>query len=280
LESSEKNVTVLSLCKAANMSRNNWYKGRSNRQKKKVDESLVVELVKRERLIQPRLGGRKLLQILKAELKEAGVHIGRDLFFAVLCRNNLLVPPPKKSCRTTDSRHSMPVFNNLVKDREITSVNQVWVSDITYIRTEEGFVFLSSIMDRYSRKIVGYCCADSLEAEGCLNALDQALASLPKNNKPIHHSDRGCQYCCHAYVDRLKSRGLGISMTQENHCAENAFAERLNGILKQEYALNMTFKSKNQAYKAVQEAVWLYNNKRPHTRLDMQKPEEVYQNAA
>ncbi len=262
------------------MSRNNWYKGRKKRQKRKVDTTLIVKLVNRERLIHPRIGGRKLFKILKPELKEEGVHIGRDVFFTVLRNNNLLVPPPKKSCRTTDSRHSMPVFSNLVKDLQITHVNQVWVSDITYIRTDDGYVFLSSIMDIYSRKIVGYCCSDSLEAEGCLNALDQALTGLPEGSKPIHHSDRGCQYCCHAYVDRLRGHGLGISMTQENHCAENAFAERLNGILKQEYALNMTFKSKKQAYKAVHEAVWLYNNKRPHIRLDMQKPEEVYQNAA
>lgn len=262
------------------MSRQNWYNGRKQRQKQKIDETLIVDLVNRERFMQPRIGGRKLFKILKPELKEAGVHIGRDVFFTVLRANNLLIQPKKKSCRTTDSRHSMPVFSNLVKDLEVTGANQVWVSDITYIRTEEGYVYLSSIMDRYSRKIVGYHCSDSLEAEGCLNALDQALGDLPKDSKPIHHSDRGCQYCCHAYVNRLKGRGLGISMTQENHCAENACAERLNGILKQEYGLDMTFKSKKQAYEAVEEAVWLYNNKRPHARLSMQKPAEVHKEAA
>ena len=153
-------------------------------------------------------------------------------------------------------------------------------SDLTYIRTEEGFLYAALITDKVSRKIVGAHIGDSLEAEGCLRALDMALADLPEGHHPIHHSDRGCQYCCHAYVDGLRERGLGISMTEVMHCYENALAERVNGMLKQEYGLDQKFRSKAQARKAFDQAVWLDNHRRPHTKLDMRFPAVVHAEAA
>jgi len=262
------------------MSRQNYYAARRHRQRRQIDEDLVVELVKAERRIQPRIGGRKLLYLMKAEMAEAGVSIGRDRFFELLKLSDLLVVRKRIWPKTTNSRHSLPVFRNLVKDLELSGPNQAWASDLTYIRTEEGFMYASLITDMYSRKIVGYYIGDSLESIGCQKALEMAMELLPDDRYPIHHSDRGCQYCCHEYVELLKSRGLSISMTEEMHCYENAMAERVNGILKQEYELDSTFRRKELAKKAFIEAVELYNNRRPHLSLDYRTPEEVHRRAA
>jgi transposase InsO family protein len=275
-----KGVNVNSLCRGVGMSRANWYKRKKTRKKKEVNEKLVTHLIDRERKAQPRIGGRKLRVLLAPELDAADALIGRDRFFDVMRRNELLVPPLPKSCRTTYSNHSLPIFPNLIKEMQVTAPNQVWVSDITYIRVEDSFVYLTLIMDLFSRKIVGYHCSNSLEVTDCIKALDNALAELPEGAKPIHHSDRGSQYCCHEYVKRLKDHKLKVSMTEVNHCAENSHAERLNGTLKHEYGLGMTFGNAAHARKAVDQAVWLYNNRRPHDSLGMQFPAQVYIEAA
>ena len=259
------------------MSRQNYYARRRQRQREQVDAELIERLVRRERCVQPRIGGRKLYRVLGQELAEAGVEVGRDRFFEVLRQRQLLLEPqPAAFPKTTRSQHYLPVFTNQIKGLELTGANQVWLSDITYIRTEEGFLYLALITDKWSRKVVGYHCGDSLEAEGCLTALEQALQELPKGARPIHHSDRGCQYCCHEYVERLAARQLGVSMTQEDHCAENAQAERLNGILKQEYGLRAKFATKADALGAVAQGIWLYNTRRLHTTLGYRVPEQVH----
>jgi putative transposase len=268
------------LCARVGISRQNYYAARRLRQRREIDEALVLELVKRERRMQPRLGGRKLLHLLREEFTEAGVQIGRDRFFELLAESDLLVVPKPSAPRTTRSRHSLPVFANLVTGKVLKGPNEVWVSDLTYIRTDEGFLYAALITDAYSRKIVGAHIGDSLEAEGCLRALDEALKGLPGDKHPIHHSDRGCQYCCHEYVERLQSRGLGISMTQVMHCYENAQAERVNGILKQEYELDRRFRTKAQARRTFEQAVWLYNHRRPHLGLSYRFPAEVHEKAA
>lgn len=268
------------LCSKVSMSRQNYYRLRSRRERLEIDEKLILELVRSERLLQPRLGTRKLQKVITPSLSDAGVAIGRDRLFGVLRTHDLLVPPLPKTTRTTDSRHVLPVFRNLIKDMVPSSPNEVWVSDITYIRTASNFVYLALIMDLFSRKIVGYHCGDSLEAAVAIRALDLALKDLPDGERPIHHSDRGCQYCCHAYVDRLSSKGMQVSMTEEMHCYENANAERLNGILKQEYGLGYTFRNKRQALAAVEQAVHTYNTRRPHMALDYRVPEDVHANAA
>ena len=262
------------------MSRQNYYAARRLRQRRQVDEALILELVRRERHVQPRLGGRKLRHLLRADLEEAGVSVGRDRFFELLAEHELLVVPKPGTPRTTHSRHSLPVFSNRLAGNELCAPNEAWVSDLTYIRTDEGFLYAALITDAYSRKIVGAHIGDNLEAEGCLCALDQALRELPSGKQPIHHSDRGCQYCCHAYVARLQARGLPISMTQIMHCYENAQAERVNGILKQEYELDRTFRTKAQAKAAFAQAVWLYNHRRPHLMLQYRFPADVHAEAA
>lgn len=272
------NVAVL--CARVGMSRQNYYAARRLRQRRQIDEALILELVRRERQMQPRLGGRKLLHLLSTDLEEAGVQIGRDRFFELLAESDLLVVPKPGMPRTTNSRHSLPVFGNLLGGKALCAPNEAWVSDLTYIRTDEGFLYAALITDAYSRKIVGAHIGDSLEAEGCLLALDQALGALPAGKQPIHHSDRGCQYCCHEYVQRLQARGLPVSMTQVMHCYENAQAERVNGILKQEYELDRRFRTKAQARKAFEQAVWLYNHRRPHLRLDYRFPADVHREAA
>ena len=273
-------LPVTKLCRRVGMTPQNYYKARKVRQRKKVDQRLVKHLVGAERALQPRLGGLKLHSMLRDELEAEGVYLGRDRFFEVLRDQALLLEPLPKAPRTTNSAHSLPVFTNLIKDMELTAPNQVWVSDITYIRTREDFAYLSLITDKYSRKVVGYHLGCTLEARDALKALNMALGNLPDDARPIHHSDRGSQYCCHEYVKRLKGQGMAISMTQEDHCAENAMAERMNGILKQEYFLKHEFCSVAQARKAVDEAVHLYNTRRPHRSLKLRTPEQVHGKAA
>jgi putative transposase len=274
-------VSVVAVCRRLRMSRQNFYFRRKQRERRGLDEDLVVALVQRERQLQTRLGTRKLCGMLRKDLAEAGVTIGRDRLFEVLRQRDLLVPRRiAEFPRTTNSHHYLPVFTNRIKDLEVKKPNEVWVGDISYLRTKEGFLYLALLTDKASRKIVGYHCGDSLESEGCLRALEKALRDLPEGASPIHHSDRGSQYCCHRYVDRLQERGLGISMTEVDHCAENALAERMNGILKSEYALGREFRTKADAHLAVDQAVHLYNTRRPHTALKFRVPAEVHSLAA
>jgi putative transposase len=269
---------VQRVCGKLGMSRQNYYARRCQRQRRAVDGELVAGLVRRERQLQPRLGVRKLHHKLQGELAEAGVKLGRDRMFEELANRDLLVPPlPAQPPRTTQSRHNLPVFKNLVAEVVVELPNEVWVSDLSYLRTREGFLYLSLITDKCSRQIVGWHVAESLEALGCVRALEMALAVLPEGARPIHHSDRGSQYCSHEYVERLEQRGLPVSMTESNHCAENALAERMNGILKQEFGLGQDFASKSHGRAAVRQAVWLYNTHRPHTALGYRTPAEVHQ---
>jgi transposase InsO family protein len=206
------------LCGKLGMSRQNYYKARKQRLRREADSGLIEQLVRAERAEQPRLGGRKLYHILGPKLAREGVNIGRDRFFEVLREKGLLLERLPGVPKTTNSRHSLPVLHNLVKDMVLTGPNQAWVSDITYIRTDEGFLYLSLIMDLWSRKITGYHAGDTLETEGVLCALEMALSKLPALSYPVHHSDRGSQYCSHRYVEELQTHRLGISMTEESHC--------------------------------------------------------------
>ena len=273
--------SISSLCKKLQMSRQNYYAARRRRGKRLIEEEFILELVKAERCLQPRLGCRKLLKILHSPLEEAEVRIGRDRFIELLKEYDLLVEPVRAtSPRTTSSRHYLPVFSNRLKDMNLTGPNQAWVADITYIRTREGFLYLSLITDAFSRKIVGYHVGDSLEVVGCLMALEMAIRGLPAGCMVVHHSDRGSQYCSHAYFDSCEAAGIQLSMTEQLHVYENAKAERVNGILKLEYGLRFEFADKASARQAVEQAVYLYNCRRPHCALNYRTPVEVHEEAA
>jgi putative transposase len=270
-------VRVVGLCRKLGMTRQNYYARRQLRRRRGVDEELVVHLVRRERCLQPRLGTRKLRVLLQEPLAQAGVQLGRDRFFEVLREHELLLERKRsENPHTTNSYHTLPVFKNLIKGRPVSRPHEVWVGDLTYLRTEEGFMFLSLLTDQMSRHIVGYHCGDSLESIGCQEALQMALKQLPPGQRPIHHSDRGSQYCCHDYVKLASARGLAMSMTEVDHCAENALAERMNGILKSEYGLDQRFKTKAQTTHAVHQAIHLYGTRRPHTALGNKFPAQVH----
>ena len=259
------------------MSPQNYYARRSVRRRSEVDLALVLKLIRAERQQQPRLGVRKLYHLIAPELKAAGVKLGRDRLFVELRQAGYLVPKKRSPWpKTTSINPNLPVFKNLVKRRKVTGLNQVWVADITYIRTEEAFVFLALVADYWSRKIVGYHLGPTLETVIVLKALAMALKGLKGSARPIHHSDRGCQYASHAFVRAAKAAGLKMSMTEERHSAENAIAERLNGILKQEYGLDETFANGAEARRASPRAILLYNTRRPHTALCMATPEAVH----
>lgn len=182
----------------------------------------------------------------------------------------------KPSYKTTNSYHRFYKYKNIIKDLEVTKPNQVWVSDITYIRTVKGFCYLALITDAYSRKIVGWDLSNSLELSGCLRALNKAMYKKKNIQGLIHHSDRGIQYCSNQYTQILKSKNIAISMTEENHCYENALAERVNGILKDEFYLDQTFDSVQHAKRATKNAINLYNEVRLHLSLDFKTPNMVY----
>lgn len=273
-------IGVGKVCNQLGYSRDAYYKMQSRQVGRERADDVILGLVHRERALQCMLSGKKILHLIKGELAAQGIKIGRDRFYDLLRSYGLLIERKRRSVSTTNSRHAWRRYKNLLTDRCISMPNEVWVCDITYVRTHQGFVYLCLIMDAYSRKIVGWSMHDSLEMEGCLNALKMALRALPKGGNLkglIHHSDQGVQYCCKAYTRQLIKRGIQISMASVGNCYENAQAERLNGILKQEYGLGNCIGTKAQARKMAKQAVDLYNQRRPHLALQMACPDEVHE---
>jgi len=264
------------MCKYFNYTSSAYYKSLKQNEKDCFSEAIILEMILKERRLQPRLGGKKLYFMLSESIHKINPHFGRDKFFSLLRKHNLLVLRKRKYCKTTHSWHHFHTYINEIKCLDITRYNQVWASDITYLRTENGFVYLSLLTDMFSRKIVGWSLSNSLSIEGCVSALKMALRGNKLKNRLIHHSDRGIQYCSNIYVNILKNNKITISMTEKNHCYENAMAERVNGILKGEYLLDRTFKDFSYAQKACNEAVMLYNTRRPHLALNYKTPEQVH----
>jgi len=241
-----------------------------------LQQGLVVELVTKVREQLPCIGGLKLFYILKKDFLSHNITMGRDSFFKLLKEHNLLVKRKRRYVRTTDSNHMFRKWPDLTRDLKIKSAQQLWVSDITYLRTENGFIYLSLITDAFSRKIVGYHLSQHLKVQGCLVALNKAIGSLSNPDGLIHHSDRGIQYCCEPYVAVLQSHGIRISMTQTGSPYENALAERVNGILKTELQLDRTFSNYSAAVPEVHKAIDLYNRLRPHMSCNYQTPGQVH----
>jgi putative transposase len=262
------------------LTRDAYYKFKRRFIKQEAEKQKVISLVKQRRDTLPREGCRKLYNALEDAFIENNLKIGRDKLFDILREENMLVMRKKASFKTTNSYHHFHKYNNLIKDLDINQINQVWVSDITYIRTVNGFCYLALITDVYSRKIVGYDISDSLELSGCLRAFKRAQRAARPAAGLIHHSDRGVQYCSHAYVNELNKHGIQLSMTEENHCYENAIAERVNGILKDEFYLDQTFFNVEHAKRATKSAIKLYNEVRLHLSLNYRTPENVYKSIA
>lgn len=258
------------------ISRQAYYQAQQRQQERAAEDQLILTLVQGLRQRHPRMGGRKLYHELQERLAQLAISRGRDAFFDLLRDHDLLVPTKRNRHRTTHP--GLWRCPNLLTGWQPTAPNQVWVGDITYLATEEGFLYLGLLTDAYSRFIVGFDLSTSLALEGSLRALNQAIGQTDPERLPqlIHHSDHGVQYSSRPYRDRLQSVGIRSSMGAVGNCYENALAERVNGILKNEYGLDAFFVGKAHAQRAVEEAIWLYNYERPHLSLNYRKPAEIH----
>ena len=234
---------------------------------------MVAEL----RSVHPVIGTRKLYTLLQPQLQELGVQIGRDALFTLLRESGYLMRRRRRKHITTWSKHPFRKYRNLIRDFIPTAPNQLWVSDITYLKTQQGFVYVSLITDAYSRKIIGYDLSDNLESVNTLHALQMALQAAPEPlDRLIHHSDRGIQYCCHEYVQLLQQHQIQISMTENGDPLENAIAERINGIIKNEYLLQQPILNKQHATQLLKQTVMTYNQYRPHLSCNMLTPDQIH----
>jgi len=258
------------------ISRQGYYKSKLKKGIKELKESMVVDLVQCQRRKMPRLGGKKLYRLILPDLERMQIKLGRDKFFKLLDSNGLLIHRKKRYVNTTNSYHRFRIYKNRIKNYKPVHRNEIWVSDITYIRVGEGFCYLALITDLYSRKIVGYDVSESLSLEGSLRALKMSLKGKDNLSGLIHHSDRGIQYCSKIYTELLTEHKILISMSEKGNPYENAVAERLNGILKEEFLLSETFRTKEQAYKSVAEAIETYNQDRPHMSINYMTPNQKY----
>lgn len=266
-------------CRLLGLTRQAYYQHRWHQEDSSVEAELLIQEVQTIRRLHPAIGCRKLMVMLQSFLLDHQIKMGRDAMFDLLAANKLLVRRRKRNITTTWSKHWMRKYPNLIKDLVPLKVNEVWVSDITYFKIGEKHVYISFVTDAYSRKIVGYHVADTLDAVHSVSALKMALSQSNTNFIGlIHHSDRGTQYCCAEYVKVLQDYGIAISMTENGDPLENAIAERVNGIIKEEYLNHYQIKNKKEIEQKLQQAVTQYNQHRPHLSCNMLTPEDVHQN--
>ena len=262
------------LCSLFGVTRQAFYDAQLQDNKTSIAHMIVLTLVKDLRNEIPILGTRKLLFMLQEEFLKHGIKMGRDKLFDLLRFHGLLIRRRRRIIKTTDSNHWLKKYPNLIKDLTVTCAEQLWVSDITYVRTLQGFSYLSLITDAYSRKIVGYTMFQTLSAAGPLKALKMAL-SQRRRTVPfilIHHSDRGIQYCSAEYIMILREDKIAISMTQSGSPYDNALAERVNGTIKNDFFPKMIYRNHEEAEKALNSKIKTYNDIRPHDSLDYMTP--------
>jgi putative transposase len=264
------------LCSLFGKTRNAYYDYLVRRDQSILYNDIVMHYVNEIRSNLPRLGTRKLQHLLTPKLETHGIKIGRDALFNILSDNKLLIRQRKRKAITTDSRLWMKKYNNLIVGLEITRPEQVWVSDITYIRMIHDWAYLSLITDAFSKKIMGFCLRMDLLTEGCIEALNMALSNRMYNESLIHHSDRGSQYCSQSYIKILMKNDIAVSMTQKGDPYENAIAERVNGIIKTEFNLNSSHLSFEQTLLKVKNAIENYNNMRPHLSCNFLTPNQAH----
>ena len=270
------------MCSVFEHSKQAYYKQLQHNANTVVKEEVIVGLIKKKREIWKRGSGRNLHQCLQKEFKTHGIKIGRDKFFDVLRNNHLLIKPKRCRTKTTCSYHHFNRYKNLIENTVPARANEVWVADITYLwlKPQDKFCYLSIITDLYSRKIVGHCVHESLNVKGCIAALKQAIRNRKdKSESLIHHSDRGVQYCCHAYVKLLQKQQVQISMTQTGDPLENAVAERIHKTIKEEFTddRQINFCNIEQAKTEIKKFIEFYNQQRPHRSVQWLTPNEAYQ---
>jgi len=263
------------VCRLFGVSRQSIYQRQQRSTKRYNELCKVKELVVAERINLPRLGTRKLLFNLQETFKNNGIKIGRDGLFTYLRHQHMLIKPLRNYHKTTQSKHWLRKHSNLIQGYRPERIEQLWVADITYIETKERIAYLSLITDAYSRKIVGHHLHESLHTEGVIQAYKMALKGRKYNHKLIHHSDRGLQYCSTVYQKIHEENGVICSMTDGYDCYQNALAERINGILKHEFLI-VKPNNFNEAKIMINQAVNMYNQKRPHLALNYKTPNQVH----
>lgn len=274
-------IGLAKLCGWFGITRQAYYQNNWEGISSSIEEELVIQQVKNIRKNHRKIGTRKLYEMIQPYLLEHQIKMGRDALFNMLSANHLLVRKRKRRIQTTNSNHWLRMYPNLIRAFVPTAPNQLWVSDITYWKiNKEKHVYISFITDAYSHKIVGYQVAETLEAIESVKALQKALSAFKGAESLlnlIHHSDRGIQYCSHAYVKLLQNYDIKISMTENGDPLENAIAERINGIIKGEYLENYQVQNIKQAKKLLKAVVNLYNNERPHMSIGNLTPNKIHQ---
>ena len=273
----EKGISLCGVCRQPGYSKQAYYKSLS---RKKAAGSQLQQIKQQVLVVRhqlPRLGTRKLYKLLGEELRQQGLKIGRDGLFALLRQESLLVVRKRKYVSTTDSRGWMRQYPNLVQGMELSRPEQVWVADITYLTTKQGYTYLHLVTDAYSKKIMGYQLSDNLAASATLQALKMAFKQRSYRQALVHHSDRGLQYCSKEYTGLLKENNVSISMTQNGSPYDNAIAERVNGILKQEFGLDELFENMQEVGKQIDKSIERYNRLRPHLSNQLLTPDQMHQ---
>lgn len=263
-------------CRLFGISRQGIYQARKRLLNREQELLKVKQLVVHIRMQMPRLGTRKLYYLIQDDLKRLEIKLGRDALFDYLRRENLLIYPRKNYVKTTHSKHWLRKHPNLLKEEQVRRPEQVFVSDITYIKTKERTHYLSLVTDAYSRKIMGYCLSDDMRSEHMVKAFQIAVKNRKTTTPVIHHSDRGLQYCSDEFQQALKKNNGIPSMTDGYDCYQNALAERMNGILKQEFLIK-TCNNKSELDKVVKQSITIYNEKRPHLTHNMKTPNYIHE---
>jgi putative transposase len=274
----ELSVPILRMCRLLGVSRQSYYQHKQHVNWLSIEHALVVDQVREIRQSHRYMGTRKLYELIQPFLMDHQIKIGRDGLFNLLSEHKLLVRRRKRIAVTTNSYHRYHKWPNIAQFITPTQINELWVSDITYWKLGKGFCYISLITDAFSHKIVGYHLADNLKVVQSIKALKMALNTLNLDDKLklTHHSDRGVQYCSDAYIFLLQNHGIQISMTENGDPRENAIAERINGIIKSEYLLNMNPRTIQQAFDLLDNAIRLYNQERPHMSIGMLTPNRIH----
>jgi putative transposase len=269
-------VSLSRTCRLFGISRQAVYQAKQRATYRAQELAKIKPLVDAVRMQMPRLGTRKLYYLLKSEFVRQEIKVGRDALFDYLRSEYLLIKPKKNYTKTTHSKHWLRKHPNLLKDREAVRAEEVFVSDITYVKSRERTHYLSLVTDAYSRKIMGYHLSDDMSAEHVVKALKAAVKRRTSSKQLIHHSDRGIQYCSSVYQKELSKYQIIPSMTDGYDCYQNALAERINGILKGEFLLNKCNTGK-ELEQLIKESIDTYNNHRPHLSLNFKTPNFIHE---